>query len=287
MDIGDLVTLLSHWGQSGMTWAHGDFDGDGTVDIGDLNILLSHWALSLGPPAVSVGNAGGRQVRRKAAPGGRGASLTVTDPESYTLASASVAISGGPLDAAAELLVATTAGTHITAAYNATAGVLTLSGTDTLADYNQVLQSVTYVNTLATSATLGDRTLHVCGQRRHFGRHEHNGHGRCHGVGGRAGTGGQGGAGCQPARSAEKPEPAAGWQPAPRGGPGRCDECCQGAQRLAQVMASGIATPGARLGRLPWLAAYDAVLQSGAWRGSGDDSDDGPDGPLGGLTASR
>ena len=57
------------------------------------------------------------------------------------------------------MLAATTAGTHITASYNSTAGILTLSGTDTLADYDQVLQSVTYVDTLATTTTLGDRTL--------------------------------------------------------------------------------------------------------------------------------
>jgi hypothetical protein len=41
--------------------------------------------------------------------------------------------------------------------------------------------------------------------------------------------------------------------------------------------------PGATLGRLPCPAAYDAVLQSGAWCGLADDSDDGLDGPLGGL----
>ena len=62
----------------------------------------------------------------------------MTDPESYTLASATVAISGGPLDAGDEILTATTTGTHITAAYNSTAGILTLSGIDSLADYQQV-----------------------------------------------------------------------------------------------------------------------------------------------------
>ena len=85
--------------------------------------------------------------------------LTVTDPESYTLTSATVAVSGGPLDAGAELLAATTAGAYITASYNSAAGILTLSGTDTLADYQKVLQSVTYVDTLAGTTNLGDRTL--------------------------------------------------------------------------------------------------------------------------------
>ena len=87
--------------------------------------------------------------------------LSVSDPESHDLSSATVAINGGPLDAGAELLAATTAGTHITASYDSTTGILTLSGTDTLADYQQVLQSVTYVDTLAATTNLGNRTLTV------------------------------------------------------------------------------------------------------------------------------
>ena len=58
-----------------------------------------------------------------------------------------------------KILAATTAGTNITAAYNITTGILSLSGTDTLADYDQVLQSVTYVDTLTGTTNLGDRTL--------------------------------------------------------------------------------------------------------------------------------
>ncbi|MGZ5526497.1 MAG: DUF4347 domain-containing protein [Methylomonas sp.] len=48
------------------------------------------------------------------------------------------------LDGAAESLAATTSGTSITASYNA--GVLTLSGADTAANYQTVLRSVTYNN---------------------------------------------------------------------------------------------------------------------------------------------
>ena len=36
---------------------------------------------------------------------------------------------------------------------------MTLTGTDTLADYQQVLRSVTYIDTLATTTNLGNRTL--------------------------------------------------------------------------------------------------------------------------------
>jgi hypothetical protein len=112
------------------------------------------------PPMVSAGNAGAVTFVR----GGRAVAvapnLTVTDPDSTTLASAKVAISGGELDSGDEILAATTAGTKITASYNG-AGTLTLTGTDTLADYQQVLRSVTYVDTLSTTTNLGNRTLNI------------------------------------------------------------------------------------------------------------------------------
>ncbi len=52
-----------------------------------------------------------------------------------------------PLDGAAESLTATTTGTNITAAYNSGTGVLTLSGSDTAANYQTVLRSILYNNT--------------------------------------------------------------------------------------------------------------------------------------------
>jgi hypothetical protein len=83
----------------------------------------------------------------------------VTDPESARLVSATVAISGGPLDPGSEVLSATTAGTNVTASYDSDTGVLSLTGADTLAHYQQVLQSVTYADTAAAAATLGNRVL--------------------------------------------------------------------------------------------------------------------------------
>jgi len=53
-------------------------------------------------------------------------------------------------DGAAESLSANTTGTNITATYNSATGVLALSGTDTVANYQQVFQSITYNNTAAT-----------------------------------------------------------------------------------------------------------------------------------------
>ena len=158
VDFENLTILLTNFGKSGATWSQGNFR-DATVDIEDLTILLTHFGLSIGAPAVSVGSTGAVTFVEGGPAVAVATNLTVTDPESYTLTSATVAVSGGPLDAGAELLAATTAGAYITASYNSAAGILTLSGTDTLADYQKVLQSVTYVNTLAGTTNLGDRTL--------------------------------------------------------------------------------------------------------------------------------
>jgi gliding motility-associated-like protein len=70
--------------------------------------------------------------------------LTVTDPEDTDLASAVVAISNGFV--AGDILSATTAGTNITTGYDDATGILSLSGSETIAHYQQVLQSVTFSN---------------------------------------------------------------------------------------------------------------------------------------------
>ncbi|MCT7951873.1 hypothetical protein NG798_18890, partial [Ancylothrix sp. C2] len=78
------------------------------------------------------------------------ANLSVSDIDNANLAGATVTITN-VLDGANELLAATTTGTNITANY--LNGTLTLSGNDTLANYQQVLRSVTYRNTAASPNT--------------------------------------------------------------------------------------------------------------------------------------
>jgi hypothetical protein len=68
----------------------------------------------------------------------------VADGESGTLLSLSVALASAQTG---DLLAADTSGTNISAEYDSAAGVLTLSGVDSLANYQQVLGSVTYDNT--------------------------------------------------------------------------------------------------------------------------------------------
>ncbi len=83
--------------------------------------------------------------------------LTVTDPDSTTLTSATVTIAN-LLDSSAESLDATVAGTGISKSYNATTGVLTLSGSSSVANYQQVLRTVTYNNSSQNPNT-ANRTI--------------------------------------------------------------------------------------------------------------------------------
>jgi trimeric autotransporter adhesin len=79
---------------------------------------------------------------------------TVSDPDSGNdLTGATVKIAAGL--AGGDVLAATTTGA-IMASYDALSGTLTLSGKDTVANYQQVLDSITF---LTTSTTSGNRTI--------------------------------------------------------------------------------------------------------------------------------
>ena len=87
------------------------------------------------------------------------AALTVSDVDNVNLASATVTITN-LLDPSFEQLGANTGGTSITANYVAATGVLTLTGADTLANYQAVLRSLTYLNS-STAPTETPRTISV------------------------------------------------------------------------------------------------------------------------------
>ncbi|MBE9102917.1 tandem-95 repeat protein, partial [filamentous cyanobacterium LEGE 07170] len=74
--------------------------------------------------------------------------LVLTDPDDTELISATATISNG--FTTGDILDAVTAGTNITASYDPDTGVLTLTGPDTLANYQQVMRSVTYESTSET-----------------------------------------------------------------------------------------------------------------------------------------
>ena len=70
---------------------------------------------------------------------------TLSDVNSTNLKSLTVTITDRQ-DFTDEILAADTSGTSIVASFNSFAGVLTLSGTDTVANYQQVLRTITYDN---------------------------------------------------------------------------------------------------------------------------------------------
>src|SRR5438876_128017 len=71
--------------------------------------------------------------------------LTVSDSDNANLASATVRISGGFLPG--DVLATNVSGTGITASYDAVDGTLRLTGSDTLAHYQQVLRTVVFSST--------------------------------------------------------------------------------------------------------------------------------------------
>ena len=51
VDVNDLTIVLSHFGQTGLSWSTGDFTGDGKVNVNDLTIVLSNFGKSVSSSA--------------------------------------------------------------------------------------------------------------------------------------------------------------------------------------------------------------------------------------------
>ena len=101
-----------------------------TVDLNGAAAGTSYTASWSGSAAVAITDA---------------ANATVTD-DGTTLASMTVTLTSPHTG---DVLAANTSGTSITQSYSA--GTLTLSGVDTLADYQTVLRTITYNNTIGRS----------------------------------------------------------------------------------------------------------------------------------------
>ena len=85
--------------------------------------------------------------------------LTVSDGDGDNITSATVSIiKAGAAFISGDVLAATTTGTSITASYDASTGVLSLTGSDTAANYQSVFRSVTY-NSPSTPSDWSDRTV--------------------------------------------------------------------------------------------------------------------------------
>ncbi|WP_237569394.1 Ig-like domain-containing protein [Mycolicibacterium lacusdiani] len=104
---------------------------------------------AIGLPPVIVTSPVGPIVAPNTAPVVLDSSLVITDVDSPKLSSATVKVGVGYVQG--DVLAYTpTAGNPITANFNATTGVLTLSGEATLAQYQEALRSVTFASTAAT-----------------------------------------------------------------------------------------------------------------------------------------
>ena len=152
----------SGWSVSGA----GDINGDGIDDLiigapfadpnGNFSAGETYVIFGNAPPELDLnGTAAGTEfaailtVTGVPVPIVDRTNLTLTDPNSTTLEESKVTISNLQ-DVGAEILVADTGGTNITASYDSNTGTLTLSGEDTVANYQQVLRTITYTNTALT-----------------------------------------------------------------------------------------------------------------------------------------
>ena len=118
-----------------------------TVNDGSLNSATQTTTLNITDPSPVLGNvAASAAYTAGASPTTLSSGTTVSDAESANLVSATVSITGGTFFTG-DTLAASTSGTSISASYNASTGVLSLTGSDTLAHYQQVLDSVAYSST--------------------------------------------------------------------------------------------------------------------------------------------
>jgi YD repeat-containing protein len=97
------------------------------------------------PPVIGIGT-GGAFMQGQGAAYVNTSGPTISDIETGYLAGATATITN-PQDGGAETLSVATSGTNISAAYNGNTGVLTLTGVDTVANYQQVLQSLQFNDT--------------------------------------------------------------------------------------------------------------------------------------------
>jgi VCBS repeat-containing protein len=83
--------------------------------------------------------------------------LTITDVDSTDIVSATVTINSGLVST--EDVLAFSSTPRITGSYDATTGVLTLTGANTLANYEAALESITYINSNTDNPNTGNRSL--------------------------------------------------------------------------------------------------------------------------------
>jgi parallel beta-helix repeat protein/predicted outer membrane repeat protein len=107
-------------------------------------------AYEASPPAITNVETSPLQYNPGEAAKAITSTLTLSDPDSANLAGATIQVSAG-YQAGDTLAFANTA--NITGFYNTSTGTLTLTGTDTVANYQAALRSITYTSTTDSPAT--------------------------------------------------------------------------------------------------------------------------------------
>src|SRR5262249_2208480 len=121
-----------------LTWVVDDGSGSNHASTAvTTTVEIAHIPPSLSNVAATIAFTQGHTTTLSPA-------ITVTDIDSTTLTSATVAITGGSFGGDGAVLSATTTGTAITASYNSATETLPLTGSDTLAHYQGVLDKVTF-----------------------------------------------------------------------------------------------------------------------------------------------
>src|SRR5262249_36891438 len=123
-----------------VTWVVND--GSGSNNLSGVSTETISITAVNDPPALS-GLADASYTEGGAA-GTLAGSPRRSGPARPTLANATVAIVGGTFAGDSDLLTFSTAGTSIVASYNSSTETLTLTGSDSLAHYQSVLDSITF-----------------------------------------------------------------------------------------------------------------------------------------------
>jgi hypothetical protein len=133
---------------------------DGSATSGTASMTVDGFAAT--PPQLQLSSTAAVLGLNGLQPVPLAPSMSVTDASSATLASATVSITSGYQAGGDQLALPTTPGVgNITAAFNSSTGVLTLTsagGTATLAQWTTALQAVTYAD-LAATVTGSSRTV--------------------------------------------------------------------------------------------------------------------------------
>jgi hypothetical protein len=133
-----------------------------TFTLSDMSSAVSHpvvatTAVTDGDPGVTPEVTGGASISTMAGAAAvvLDSGLSIRDPDSSTLAGATISISAGLLSG--DALTVGSPQTGITSSYNATTGVLTLSGQANLNTYQTELDSVTFA--FADALNPSNRTI--------------------------------------------------------------------------------------------------------------------------------